>query len=64
MRNTAISLLRLAGWTNIAAALRHPAREPDRLINLVLTSRNTTSPEPCHHPHASDHPCMITGVSE
>jgi len=38
LRNTAISLLRLAGWTNIAAALRHHAREPDRPINLVLTS--------------------------
>ena len=28
LRNTAISLLRLAGWTNIAAALRHHARNP------------------------------------
>jgi len=28
LRNTAISLLRLAGWTNIAAALRHHARHP------------------------------------
>ncbi len=38
LRNTAISLLRLAGATNIAAALRHHARHPDRPINLVLTS--------------------------
>ncbi len=38
LRNTVISLLRLAGWTNTAAALRHHAREPDRPINLVLTS--------------------------
>ena len=38
LRNTAISLLRLAGVTNIAAALRHHAREPDRPINLLLTS--------------------------
>jgi len=28
LRNTAISLLRLAGWTNIAAAQRHHARRP------------------------------------
>ena len=28
LRNTAISFLRLAGWTNIAAALRHHAEHP------------------------------------
>jgi predicted transposase YbfD/YdcC len=28
LRNTAITLLRLAGWTNIAAATRHHARHP------------------------------------
>ena len=28
LRNTAISLLRLAGWDNIAKALRHHARDP------------------------------------
>jgi predicted transposase YbfD/YdcC len=38
LRNTAISLLRLAGATNIAASLRHHARDPDRPINLLLTS--------------------------
>ncbi|MGB8385310.1 MAG: ISAs1 family transposase, partial [Dermatophilaceae bacterium] len=38
LRNTAISLLRLAGATNIAEALRHHARQPDRPINLLLTS--------------------------
>jgi predicted transposase YbfD/YdcC len=38
LRNTAISLHRLAGATNIAAALRHHARQPDRPINLLLTS--------------------------
>lgn len=38
LRNTAISLLRLAGWTNIAAAQRHHARSTDRPLNLVLTS--------------------------
>jgi predicted transposase YbfD/YdcC len=38
LRNTAISLHRLAGATNIAEALRHHARQPDRPINLLLTS--------------------------
>ena len=38
LRNTAISLLRLDGATNIAEALRHHARQPDRPINLLLTS--------------------------
>jgi len=37
IRNTAICLLRLTGWTNIAAALRHHARDPQRPINLLLT---------------------------
>ena len=35
--NTAISLLRLAGWTTIAAALRHHARNPHRTVTLLLT---------------------------
>jgi predicted transposase YbfD/YdcC len=35
---TAISLLRLAGATNIAETLRHHARQPGRAINLLLTS--------------------------
>ena len=38
LRNTAISLLRLAGATNIAEALRHHAQQPDRPSNLLLTS--------------------------
>lgn len=38
IRNLAISLLRLAGHTNIAKALRHNARKPKRAIKLVLTS--------------------------
>jgi predicted transposase YbfD/YdcC len=38
LRNTAISLLRLAGATNIAAATRHHAANAERPINLVLTS--------------------------
>jgi predicted transposase YbfD/YdcC len=36
MRNTAISLLRLNGWTNIAAGLRHHARDPARVITCLL----------------------------
>ncbi len=38
LRNTAISLHRLAGHTSIAAAIRHHAAKPDRPITLVLTS--------------------------
>ncbi|MFN0281350.1 MAG: ISAs1 family transposase [Kineosporiaceae bacterium] len=38
LRNTAISLHRLAGATNIAASLRHHARQAQRPINLLLTS--------------------------
>jgi predicted transposase YbfD/YdcC len=38
IRNLAISLLRLAGHTNVAKALRHNARKPKRAIKLVLTS--------------------------
>ena len=37
LRNTAIGLLRLAGWDNIAAALRHHARDPDRTAKWLLT---------------------------
>lgn len=37
LRNAGISLLRLAGHTNIAAALRHHCRDPDRAINALLT---------------------------
>jgi predicted transposase YbfD/YdcC len=37
LRNTAISLLRLTGWTNIAKALRHHARHPDQAITYLLT---------------------------
>lgn len=36
LRNTAISLLRLAGWTNNAHALRHHAHRPERVIELLL----------------------------
>lgn len=37
-RNLAISILRIAGWDNIAAGLRHHARHPDHALELVLTS--------------------------
>ncbi len=37
LRNTAITLLRLAGWTNIAAGLRHHARNPERALTCLLT---------------------------
>jgi predicted transposase YbfD/YdcC len=37
LRNTAISLLRLAGIENIAQALRHHARDPEAILKLVLT---------------------------
>jgi predicted transposase YbfD/YdcC len=35
LRNTALSLLRMAGHTNIAAALRHHARDSHRPIDLL-----------------------------
>lgn len=38
LRNTAISLLRLTGTTNIAAGLRHHAARSERPITLLLTS--------------------------
>jgi predicted transposase YbfD/YdcC len=38
IRNLVIGLLRLAGHTNIAKALRHNARKPKRAIKVVLTS--------------------------
>lgn len=37
VRNTAISLRRLAGWTNIAAGLRHHSRNPERALTCLLT---------------------------
>jgi predicted transposase YbfD/YdcC len=36
-RSTALSLLRIANWSNVAAALRHHARDPHDAINLLLT---------------------------
>lgn len=37
LRNTAISLLRLTGWDNIAAGLRHHSRDPGRTLTCLLT---------------------------
>ncbi len=37
LRNTAITLLRLAGWTNIAKAQRHHSRNPKRALTCLLT---------------------------
>ncbi|WP_231137730.1 ISAs1 family transposase [Rhodococcus opacus] len=38
VRNLALSLLRLAGHDNIAAAIRHHSRNPQRPIDLLTTS--------------------------
>jgi predicted transposase YbfD/YdcC len=38
LRNLAISVLRLAGHTNIARTLRHYSRRPERPLTLLLTS--------------------------
>lgn len=38
LRNTAISVLRLAGHTKIASALRHHGRCTNRPIGLLLTA--------------------------
>jgi predicted transposase YbfD/YdcC len=43
LRNTAISLLRLTGTTNITAGLRHHDRRPSKIIRL-LTSSHPTMP--------------------
>lgn len=37
LRNAAIGILRLAGWPNIAAGLRHHAHNPQRAIACALT---------------------------
>ncbi len=37
LRNTAITLPRLAGWTSIAAALRHHRRDDSRPVDLLTT---------------------------
>lgn len=35
VRNAAIGLLRLLGWTNLAAALRHYSCLPDQLFSIL-----------------------------
>ncbi len=37
LRNTAITVLRLTGWNDIAAATRHHSRNPERAITCLLT---------------------------
>jgi predicted transposase YbfD/YdcC len=37
LRNLAITILRLTGTTNIAAALRHHARRPNRPLQTIMT---------------------------
>ncbi len=37
LRNAVIGILRLAGWNNIAAALRHHSYNPERAITCALT---------------------------
>lgn len=44
LRNLAIGLLRASGHTNIAEAVRYHARQPERPINLLLTSGKKTLP--------------------
>ncbi len=36
LRNLAITILRLAGMVNIAAALRHLNRRPDRPLRAIM----------------------------
>jgi hypothetical protein len=38
LRNLALSILRIAGATNIAHAIRHHAWDPLRPVTLLLTS--------------------------
>ena len=45
LRSLAISLLRLHGHTNIAAANRHHARDPQRTLKLLQTA-SATLPRP------------------
>jgi hypothetical protein len=45
LRSLAISLLRLAGHANIAAANRHHARDPQRMLKLLQTA-GTALPGP------------------
>jgi hypothetical protein len=49
LRNTAITLLRLTGWTNIAASPRHHSRNPEQVITCLLTCSDATFPGPWAH---------------
>ena len=40
IRNLIISILRLAGHTSIARALRHTARNPERAFRLLTDTGN------------------------
>jgi hypothetical protein len=40
LRTTVLSLLRLAGHTNLAKATRHHARDPHRPVDLLLAVEN------------------------
>jgi len=42
LRNTAIGLIRAAGWTNVAAACRHFAARPWEALALLGVRRRTT----------------------
>ena len=42
LRNLAISILRLAGHTSIARALRHIARDPARAVRLAMNAGQAT----------------------
>jgi hypothetical protein len=37
LRSTAIGLHRLAGATNIAAAIRHHTRHPEKIISMMTS---------------------------
>ncbi len=66
LRNTALSLLRLAGQTSIAAALRHHSRKPHRPINYCCPAetRLCRSPGagPCSPPVAVKMAREVVGV--
>jgi len=43
LRTIALSLFRLAGWDDIAAALRHHSRHPDETITYALAVRHSAA---------------------
>ncbi|HEY2313182.1 MAG TPA: hypothetical protein VGH96_06185 [Streptosporangiaceae bacterium] len=51
LRSTAISLLRLDGHANIAAANRHHARDPQRTLKLLQTARRLPGRMAHHQGH-------------